>query len=62
MIEHKVISAETSGYGSNPESPLNPNNGNLERTLDDYAKDGWRLISYDWNTWKAAILVREFKS
>lgn len=40
-------------------NPLNPNNGSLEQTLKKYAVEGWALLSYDWNTWRNAVLVRE---
>lgn len=56
MIEHKIIREESSA------GALNPNNGNLERTLDTEAQDGWRLLSYDWTSWRTAIFVRSMST
>lgn len=38
---------------------MNPHNGNMEKTLAEYADEGWRLVSFDWNSWRTAVFMRE---
>jgi len=56
MTEHRIL--RYSGKGGDDGNPLNPHNGNLERTLDAESADGWTLLSFDWNSWRTAVLNR----
>lgn len=58
-MEYKIVSY--SGAGDSGANPLNPHNGSLEQTLNDYARDGWVLVSYNWGSWRHAILSRPTK-
>lgn len=53
MDEYKVVCFDR--Y----DTTVNPFNGALEKYLNDAAIDGWRLASYDWNSWRRIVLVRD---
>lgn len=57
MFEHKIILVDRHATGR--ADRLNPYNGNLASTLDAEAAEGWSLLSYDWSSWRRAVLVRE---
>lgn len=62
MKKHKVITHGDFASGGDSDNPLNPTNGNLEKTLDDMAIDGWTLLSYDMASWRRAIFVKEVEA
>ena len=62
MIEHKVVNIPREAATDSHRNPLYPFEGVLESTLNDYAKQGWTLLSYDWGSWRHAVFTREVRS
>jgi hypothetical protein len=58
QVEYLTYREERSQHNSDNYA-LNPHNGNFEATLAQYAKEGWHLISFDWNSWRNAVFMRK---